>query len=73
MRGLISSVELPDITTMFYEIALKHGATPSTLKNGVFLAEKGEIALKLTIGPRHQSIPSKMLGEILEEVMNQTM
>lgn len=71
VRGLISPGELPDVVTVFYRTAERHGATPSYPQPGTFLAVKGRSVVKLVIGPYHQAIPSKMISEVLEDLMAQ--
>ena len=71
LRGLISPGELPDVILLFYGLAEKNRACPSYLQDGVFHAVKGEVVVRLIIGPYHQAIPSKMLCDLLEEVMCQ--
>ena len=71
IRGLISPAELPDVVLLFYRTAERCGAATCYHAGGVFIAEKGGIVVKLTIGAYHNSIPSRMLHEVLEEVMSQ--
>lgn len=71
LRGLISPSELPDLVLTFYSSAEQHGAVPSYHAGGVFLAVKGEVVVKLTIGQYHDAIPSRMLADVLAEVMSQ--
>ena len=71
IRGLVSPSELPELVLQFYGGAEKRGAVPIYLKDGIFQASKGEVILRLTIGSNHPSIPSRMLFELLDEVMDQ--
>ena len=71
VRGLISPGELPEVVTMFYRTAERYGSTPSYPKPNTFLAVKGRSVVKLVIGPYHQAIPSKMISEVLEDLMAQ--
>ena len=71
IRGLISPSELPDVVLLFYRYAGQCGAATCYQAGGVFLAEKGGIVVKLTIGAYHHAIPSRMLCDVLEEVMSQ--
>lgn len=71
IRGLISPAELPDVVLLFYRYAEQCGAATCYQAGGVFLAEKGGAIVKLTIGAYHRAIPSKMLCDVLEEVMSQ--
>lgn len=71
IRGLISPAELPDVVLLFYRTAEQRGAMPSYHAGGVFIAEKGEIVVKLTIGQHYHAIPGRMLHDVLEEVMSQ--
>lgn len=69
IRGLISPGELPEVVSSFYSISQQRGATANFLGNGVFLAQRGEIILTLTIGEYHESMPSRQLVDALREVM----
>ena len=71
VRGLISPSELPDVVLLFYGAAEQHGAVASYHEGGVFLAVKGEVVVKLTIGQYHGAIPSRMLCDVLVELMDQ--
>lgn len=71
IRGLISPAELPDVVLLFYRTAERCGAATCYQAGGVFIAEKGEIVVKLTIGAYHKAIPSRMLHDVLAEVMSQ--
>ena len=71
IRGLISSGELPELVRVFYGASAQRGATADYLGEGKFLAVKKEVRLTLTIGEYHKSMPSRMLVEVLEEVMDQ--
>ena len=69
IRGLISPGELPEVVSSFYSVSKQRGATADFMGNGVFLAQRGEILLTLTIGEYHESIPSRQLVDALREVM----
>ena len=69
IRGLISPGELPEVVRNFYQLSGQRGAKADYLGGGMFIAVKEEIQLTLTIGAYHQAIPSRMLLEVLEEVM----
>lgn len=69
--GLISPGELPELVRMFYGASARRGAKADYLGNGKFIAVKNEVRLTLTIGEYHQAIPSRMVADILEEVMDQ--
>lgn len=71
IRGLISSGELPEVVLMFYKAASRRGAEAQYLANGIFIATKSEVTVKLEIQGRHQSFPCKMLQEVLEQVMDE--
>jgi len=71
LRGLISPSELPDVVLTFYRTAEQHGAIPSYHAGGVFLAVKGEVQVRLTIGQYHIAMPSRLLADVLTEVMSQ--
>lgn len=70
-RGLISPGELPELVRLFYGASARRGAKADYLGNGKFIAVKNEVRLTLTIGEYHQAIPSRMVADILEEVMDQ--
>ena len=69
IRGLISPGELPEVVSSFYSMAKQRGATADFVGNGVFVAQRDEILLTLTIGEYHESIPSRHLVDALREVM----
>lgn len=69
IRGLISSVELPDLVLMFYSASAERGAEAKYLANGIFIATKSEVTVKLEIQGPHPSIPCGMLQDRLEEIM----
>lgn len=69
IRGLISSGELPEIVLMFYGTSSRMGAEAKYLSNGIFIATKSEVTVKLEIQGPHQSIPCRMLQDVLEDVM----
>lgn len=71
IKGLISPGELPEVVRMFYGTSAQRGAKAEYLGEGKFIAVKNEIQLTLTIGEYHKSIPSRMLVDVLEEVMDQ--
>ena len=71
IRGLISPRELPDLVRVFYGASARRGAKPEYLGKGVFVAEKNEIQLTLTIGAYHKAIPSRQVADVLDEVMEQ--
>ena len=71
IRGLISPGELPEVVRLFYGTSAQRGAKADYLGEGKFVAVKNEIQLTLTIGEHHKAIPSRMLFEVLEEVMDQ--
>jgi len=71
INGLISPGELPDLISNFYRLSEKYAATPEYLRDGVFLATKGEVTVHLTIGDYYPSIPSKTLFDALEDMMKQ--
>ena len=69
IKGLVSPGELPEVVSDFYRLCGRKGAKADYLGDGMFIAVKEEIQLTLTIGAYHQAIPSRMLLEVLEEVM----
>lgn len=69
IRGLISSRELPDLVLMFYNESAERGAEAKYLANGIFIATKSEVTVKLEIQGPHPAIPCRMLHDVLEEVM----
>lgn len=69
IKGLISPGELPEVVRTFYSASARRGAKADYLGEGKFIAVKNEIRLTLTIGEYHKAIPSRMLIEVLEEVM----
>lgn len=69
IRGLISSRELPDLVLMFYNESAERGAEAKYIANGIFIATKSEVTVKLEIQGPHPSIPCRMLHDVLEEVM----
>ena len=71
IRGLISPGELPDMVRLFYCEATSRGATPDYLGDGVFVAVKEAVRLTLTIGDYQDSMPSKLLEDLLCEIMEE--
>ena len=71
IRGLISPGELPELVRVFYGTSAQRGAKPDYLGEGKFIAVKNEIQLTLTIGEYHKAIPSRLVADVLEEVMDQ--
>ena len=69
IRGLISPGELPEVVRDFYRLSGSKGAKADYLGYGLFIAMKGDVQVKLTIGDYHKAIPSRSLLEVLEEVM----
>lgn len=69
IKGLISPGELPEVVRLFYGVSAQRGAKADYLGEGKFIAEKNEVRLTLTIGEYHKAIPSRMLVDVLEEVM----
>ncbi len=69
IRGLISSGELPEVVLMFYGASSRMGAEAKYLANGIFIATKSEVTVKLEIQGPHPAIPCRMLHDVLEEVM----
>ena len=66
---MVSPAELPDVVSDFYRLSDRKGAKADYKGEGLFIAVKEEVQVKLTIGAYHKSIPSRMLLEVLEEVM----
>lgn len=71
IKGLVSPGELPDVVSSFYRMSKEHGAMADFLGEGVFTAKKSETRLTLTIGDYHDSIPSRLLLDVLDDVMRQ--
>lgn len=71
IKGLISPGELPDVVINFYRMSENRGASPDYLGDGVFVAVKQEVRLTLTVGDYHDPMPSRLLVEVLEEIMEQ--
>ena len=69
IKGVVSPAELPDVVNDFYRLSKMKGAIPDYKGEGLFVAVKEEVQVKLTIGAYHKGIPSKTLLEVLEEVM----
>ena len=70
IKGLISPGELPELVRVFYVTSSQRGAKAEYLGEGKFIAVKNEIQLTLTIGSYHKSIPSRMVADVLEDVMD---
>lgn len=71
IRGLISPGELPEVVRSFYSESTCRGATPDYLGDGVFVAVKETVKLTLTIGDYQDSMPSKLLEDLLCEIMEE--
>ena len=71
IRGLISPGELPDLVSVFYGASARRGVTAEYCGEGLFVAEKDNVTLTLTIGSYHKAFPSRMVADVLEEVMDQ--
>ena len=69
IRGLISPGELPEVVSDFYRLCGRKGAKADYLGDGLFIAEKGEVQVKLTIGAYHKAFPCRLLLNVLEEVI----
>ena len=69
IKGMVSPGELPEVVSDFYRISRMKGAKPDYKGEGLFIAVKEEVQVKLTIGAYHKGIPSKTLLEVLEEIM----
>ena len=69
IRGLISPGELPEVVSDFYRLCGRKGAKADYLGDGLFMAEKGEVQVKLTIGAYHEAFPCRLLLNVLEEVI----
>ena len=70
VKGLISSGELPDLINTFYRLSEDRGAHADYVGDGLFVAVKGEVKLSLMIGAFHEAIPSRLLFDVLEELMD---
>jgi len=71
IRGLISPGELPEVVRNFYRLSEQKGADAEYAGHGFFVAVKGAIKVSLTIGEYSKPIPSRLLIEVLEEVMEE--
>ena len=69
IKGVVSPAELPDVVGDFYRLSKMKGAKADYKGEGIFIAVREEVQVKLTIGAYHKGIPSKTLLEALEEVM----
>ena len=69
IRGLVSPGELPDLVTEFYHHAELYGARADMLLNGELVAIKGDVEVCLMVGATSPPMPSRLLEEVLEEVM----
>ena len=58
-----------DEVLMFYNESAERGAEAKYIANGIFIATKSEVTVKLEIQGPHPSIPCRMLHDVLEEVM----
>ena len=69
IRGLVSPGELPDLVAEFYCSAEQYGAKADMLLNGELIAVKGDVKVSLMVGATSPPMPSRLLEEVLEEVM----
>ena len=68
-RGLISPGEMLDVVTVFYHHAERYSAKADFLLSGELVATKGEVTVSLMVGAPCLTMPSRLLEEVLEEVM----
>ena len=71
IRGLVSPGELPELVSGFYKMSESRGASADYLGDGLFIAERSEAKLTLKVGDYHDSIPSRMILDELEDAMEQ--
>lgn len=71
IRGLVSPGELPDVVLTFYREASRWGATPKFQHGGILIASRDGIQVTLELISTHRSIPSKLLEDVLVEMMEQ--
>lgn len=69
IRGLISPGELPDVVITFYHESERYGAKADFLVSGELVATKGDVEVRLRIESVSESMPSRQLKDVLEEVM----
>ncbi len=70
-RGLVSVAELLDAIWLFFHECRKRGVKAVYL-DGAFIAEKDGVMLTLTIGETCESIPSRMLEDVLEDFLTRS-
>ena len=69
IRGLISPGELPDVVIAFYHESKRYGANSVFLVSGELVAKRGDLEVSLRIESVSESMPSRQLKDVLEEVM----
>ena len=69
IKGLVSPREVPNAVSVFYSLSKQKGASAEFKGNGIFVAQKDAIQIMLIVGEYHDQMPSKMLQDVLNEVI----